>query len=240
MATFHHFARLPLELRIQIWEFAFVSDRILKVRMSHPSLDYWSPTPVPAVTRACQEARKHCSYQKAFITSESSRYIWTKFDSDIIQMLGSMMSFNISGKHSETKVIRRLRVELAACSSYENYELEFFQHKYRYQIRDLLKFESCDILVSDGLRYWCSFIEEMYWGVCRKGNVRIIDAETGEWIDEDTSGPYVDWVDTGGGESEGHARIDDDWDEDDEEQVAKRYNAMMKMKEPLPRIDLNY
>ncbi|OAL05466.1 hypothetical protein IQ06DRAFT_265577 [Phaeosphaeriaceae sp. SRC1lsM3a] len=133
------------------------------------------------------------------------------------------MSFNISGKHSETKVIRRLRVELAACSSYENYELEFFQHKYRYQIRDLLKFESCDILVSDGLRYWCSFIEEMYWGVCRKGNVRIIDAETGEWIDEDTSGP-----------------IDDDWDEDDEEQVAKRYNAMMKMKEPLPRIDLNY
>lgn len=37
-----------------------------------------------------------------------------------------------------------------------------------------------------------------------------------------------------------YSRIDDDWDEENEEHVKERYEAMMKIKEGLPRINLDY
>lgn len=89
-----------------------------------------------------------------------------------------------------------------------------------------------------------SFIDETYWGVCPKSNVRIVDAKTGEWIDIDSAGPYVDWMDNRMGidpdDGPVYTRIDDFWDAEDEEDVKNRYEAMMKMKDGLPRIDLNY
>ena len=85
-ATFYPFPRLPLTLRIQIWEVA-TDDRVLRVKKKlHYKQGYWPPTLVPAVTRACWESRKYCSYQKAFIIDLSPRYIWANFDCDIIQM----------------------------------------------------------------------------------------------------------------------------------------------------------
>jgi hypothetical protein len=239
MAAFHSFPRLPLELRMQVWAFAFIDYRVLKVRVRNPSRGYWSPSPVPAVTRACQESRKHCSYQKAFIVEGSPRYVWAKFNSDIMQMLGSVMCGLVEHKHVEMNEIRRLRIEMAIDDKRDDYEEEFFFHKYRHRIRDLPTLEVCDVLVNDGLFSWTDLIEDVYWGVCSKSNVRIIDAKTGEWIDLDTAGPYADWIYTNRGETRDYQRIIDDWDEEDEEDVKQREEAMMKMKEPLPRIDLN-
>jgi hypothetical protein len=238
MATFHPFPRLPLELRMQVWVSAFVEDRILEVRRVSLRRDHWSPSPVPAVTRVCQESRQHCSYQKAFIVDGSSRYIWTKFDSDIIQMLGSvmhdLMDYNCVGMNE----IRRLRIKLGV--ERDSYESEFFCHIYNYRIRELPKLEGCDVLVYDGLYRWGDLIEDTYWGVCPECNVRIIDAKTGEWIGADTAGPYMDWIDTSRGETTSYVRLDRNWDEENEEDVEARYNTMMKMKDPLPRIDLNH
>ncbi|OAL50072.1 hypothetical protein IQ07DRAFT_587751 [Pyrenochaeta sp. DS3sAY3a] len=238
MATFQPFLRLPLELRIQIWESAFVDDRILKVRIRLSSRDFRSPSPVPAVTRACQESRKYCSYRKAFAVAGSPRYIWSKFDSDIIQLPGSIMSRLNHISSAERTEIMRLRVELVREDGWD--ESESFFHFYSHQFRYFPKLEGCDVLVPDGLREWASLIEETYWGTCPQRNVRIVDANTGEWIDERTAGPYADWVDTSGGEGGDYQRIDEYWDEEDEEYVQARYEEMMKMREPLPRIDLNY
>jgi hypothetical protein len=83
-------------------------------------------------------------------------------------------------------------------------------------------------------------MKDMYWGACPENNVRIIDAKTGRWISADTAGPYLDWMDTGRGKTRDYQRIVDYWNEEDEEEVEERYNAMMKMKEPLPQIDLDY
>ncbi|KAH7408773.1 hypothetical protein DE146DRAFT_647137 [Phaeosphaeria sp. MPI-PUGE-AT-0046c] len=248
MAIFHLFARLPLELRMNIWAFASNEDRVVKVRRKrHPTRDYWSPSPVPAVTRACHESRKYCAYQKAFVSDGSFRYIWANFDSDSFQMLGSVMWGLVEEDHPERNEIRHIKIELATGNAlYDelDYELEFFYHNYRHHICHLPKLGSCDVLVNGDLHFWGSSISEMYWGTCPRSNVRMIDAKTGEWIDMDTAGPYLDWMDNymGIDPEEGpiYTRMDQFWDEEDEEDVATRYNAMMKMKEGLPRVDLNY
>jgi hypothetical protein len=246
MATFHLFPQLPLELRMQIWESAFADDRVLKIRRRHGVAggQWWSPSPAPAVTRACWESRQYCSYKKVFAAGKSSRYIWAKLDSDIIQMLGSAMSELAGEERSERNEIRRLRVEMAVrkemhTSDYWSDESESFLHEYSHRICDFPKLEGCDVLVAGDLSRWTSFIEETYWGVCPQSNVRIIDAKTGEWIDADTSGPYKDWIDTGRGQSRDYQRLIDYWDEADEEDIAKREEEMMKMQEGLPRIDMN-
>ena len=234
MANFHPFPRLPLELRIQIWASASTDDRVLKIRRRRLSRSYWSPTPVPAVIRACCESRKHCSYQKSFVVASSPRYIWADFGSDTLQMLGSTMCGLVEDKHVEINEIQRLRIEMSLDGMRDDYEEEFFYHKYSHRIRDLPRLEGCDVLVNDGLVSWTSLIEDVYWGACPKHKVRIVDAKTGEWIWRDTAGPYADWIYTDRGATRDYQRIVDVWNEEGREE------AMMRMEEGLPRIDLNY
>lgn len=241
MATFHPFPRLPRELRIQIWALAFDPNRVLKI---YHRGDRLPSTPVPGVTQATRESRTYCSYQKAFpfsVSGGGESYIWTKFDSDIIQMRGVTMSTVAENEKFEVerKEIRRLRIDVF--DDEKGYETEFFHHNHSLNFCHFPKLEGVDVLVSDELRNWAMSIEDLPWGACPKSNVRIIDAKTGEWIDMQTAGPYSDWIDTGGSSEEGlYQRIDYDWDGNDEEDVKERYEAMMKMREGLPRIDLNY
>ena len=174
---------------MQVWEFAFVDDRILQIRTFNQRRDYYSPSPVPAVTRVCQESRKHCGYQKVFLVDGSSRYIWTKFDSDIIMMLGAEIQELMMYNHVEVNKIRRLRIILRFKD--ESEESASFDHIYSHRICDLPKLEGCDIWVNV-LFTWRRLIEETYWESCPKNNVRIIDRKTGEWIDADTAGSYLD------------------------------------------------
>lgn len=239
MATFHLFPQLPPELRIRIWEFVFEQDRILDVRKGRrhsPSDDYWSPDPVPAVTRACRESRKYCSYQKAFVVDGSSRYIWTKFDSDIIHLLGTVMGKLAKGNGPDNHKIRRLRIDLA--NMFLADELAPFYRKHSKRFRCFPRLDGVDILKPYSLWYSDGLLEMTDWGACPASNVRIIDADTGEWVDAQTAGPYQDWLDTDHGENRDFKRVVPNWNEGNEEDVAKRYNAMMKI-HPLPRIDLN-
>ncbi|KFY82714.1 hypothetical protein V500_10371 [Pseudogymnoascus sp. VKM F-4518 (FW-2643)] len=249
MTTFHPFPRLPTELRIQIWGFV-TEDRVLKVRKSwHRSQSYWSPTAVPAVTRACRESRDHCSYRKAYITDSSPRHIWVNFDCDVIQMnCGLLPEENLLGRGES----RHLRVELGLD------ETEYFHYSYVhklnvYQLGNFPKLQSFDLLVSDGLcPRWRSFIKKTDWGACPRGNVRIVDGKTGEWIDEETSGPYRDYIDANGRRNEHYTRLvyygdgdedeDEDRDEDGyyEENDEERMEALRRLQIPLPRIDLDY
>jgi hypothetical protein len=173
------------------------------------------------------------------IASRASWYTWTKFDSDIIQMLGSEIPELVEEDGLEKNEIRRLRVELTIDGKEDDYADEFFFHNHSHRIRDLPKLEACDVLVNQ-IYDWAHYSRDMYWGACPKSHVRYIDVSTGEWVSEDTAGPYIDWIDTNRGESRDYQRIIDEWDEEDEEDVKQREEALMKMKEPLPRIDLDY
>ncbi|OBT44391.1 hypothetical protein VE00_07057 [Pseudogymnoascus sp. WSF 3629] len=231
MSTFHPFPRLTLELRSQIWGFA-TEDRVLRVRKTwNHNQGYWSPTPVPAVTRACWESREHCSYRKAFIIDSSPRYIWANFDCDVIQMRSGLLAETNILERDE---VRHLRIELVNEQGLD--ESEFFYHNHVHKLRDFPKLESFNLLVGNGLLpEWTDFIKERYWGACPRGNVRIVDGKTGEWIDEETSGAYLDYIDSNGGKNDNYTRV-----VDDEEEEEGRMEAMKRLQIPLPRIDLDY
>lgn len=96
-----------------------------------------------------------------------------------------------------------------------------------------------DILVDGFDHTWTKLIEETYFGSCPKSNVRVVDTQTGEWIDDETSGSYQDYVDTGRGQTRDYCRVvdyDPDSDDPDDEQ---RYIAMMNIQKGLPRISLD-
>ncbi|KAL5353861.1 hypothetical protein ACLOAV_001905 [Pseudogymnoascus australis] len=231
MATFHPFSRLPFELRIQIWGFA-TEDRVLRVRKAWiRNQGYWSPTLVPAITRACRESREHCSYQKAFIIESFSRYIWANYDHDVIQMRSGLLS---KENILERDKVRHLRIELINEQGLD--ESDSFYYNDVRRLPDFPKLESFSLLVGDRLSpQWTDFIKETYWGACPRGNVQIVDGETGEWIDEETSGAFQDYIDSDGGRNNDYTRIvDDEWEEEGSAEAVKRLQM------PLPRIDLDY
>lgn len=230
MATFHPFSRLPLELRIKIWEYA-TEDRVLRVRKTgYPNKVYWSPTPVPVITRACRESRKYNSYRKAFIISPSPRYIWANFDSDVIQMSSWLLAEEIM----ERNEIMHLRIELVNEHGWDG--SDFFYHDYCHKLREFAKLENVQVLVKAGeLPQWTAFIKETYWGACPSRNVKMVDAETGMWINEETSGAYQDYIDSNGGKNDNYTRVLDDWEDEQD-----RAEGMKRLQIPLPRIDLDY
>ena len=136
----------------------------------------------------------------------------------------------------ERDVVRHLRIELMNEQGLD--ETDSFYDNDVYKLRDFPKLESFSLLVADGLApQWTDFIKEMSWGACPRGNVRIVDGTTGEWIDEETGGVYQDYVDTAGGRNDDYTRVVDD---EDEEEKAARAEAVRRLEMPLPRMDLDY
>ncbi|KAH8724882.1 hypothetical protein GQ44DRAFT_617151 [Phaeosphaeriaceae sp. PMI808] len=198
MTTFHPFSRLPVEIRFQIWELAEIKDRVLKVRKVKRRLllepyfpAYWSPTCVLSVTRACQESRKYSSYQKAFIVEGLPRYIWANFERGILQMLSSYMNDLVSRTSLEGEGARHLRIELLRPDGRD--DSEDFYHEHCNRICEFPGMPFTHLILPKGITdsFPCTtLIDGIYFGSCPKSNIRIINAKTGEWIDEETSGPY--------------------------------------------------
>jgi hypothetical protein len=107
-------------------------------------------------------------------------------------------------------------------------------------IQNSHKLEPCDVLVDDGL-HKCG---QMIGHAGPNTNMRFVDAKTGEWFDAESEGPYMDYIDNSWIMEHGldiaYTRIDNNWDKENEEDVKKRYDAIMKIKEEgLPRIKLD-
>jgi hypothetical protein len=141
-----------------------VEGRALKVRETYLSLAHWSPTPVPAVTRACLESRKYCNYPKAFIVDQSPRYIWVNFGSDVIQMYSMLMVELVKGNNIEKEAVRHLRIELEDVLGHDQLELFYYYHNHSHTVCYLPGLDSYDALVNDELAHsWTTFIEERCW-----------------------------------------------------------------------------
>ncbi|KAH7412382.1 hypothetical protein BKA64DRAFT_658747 [Cadophora sp. MPI-SDFR-AT-0126] len=222
MATFHPFSRLIPELRAQIWALA-VENRVVRVKLGKA---FYSPSPVPAVTRVCRESRACCAYRQDFNVGSGGRHIWVNFDYDIIHVQASKLF--LLPKES----IKHLRVELV---DNEGKQInEDWMTYYKHEFDNFPRLETVDLLVPDELRFYAEHIDETYFGNCKKENVRVVSIETGEWIDEGTSAAYWDYIESWGGtDLGGMTRMA-------EETLEERLEDIKKLEMPRPRIALDY
>ncbi|KAF3045004.1 hypothetical protein E8E12_002647 [Didymella heteroderae] len=190
---FHLFPRLPLELRIRVWERA-AFERLVIIN-GNISYGYWSPTPVPPVTRACRESRRYSSYCKHFTAARKhpERYFWINPPRDTIQIYPIL----INPLSTETKEVVRLRIDL---SHSKGWGVDDFFWSHGGSLDAFPGLKSVDILVADELARWTSFNDEGWWwwdciGVGPPPWMRIVSCRTGEWIDAVNCGVYRDWLD---------------------------------------------
>ncbi|KAF3073975.1 hypothetical protein CFAM422_003484 [Trichoderma lentiforme] len=80
MSIFYPFPRLPLELRIRIWNSTAFPRRYGEFGLQYTA----TSTPCPPVVQVCQESRRHAPYQRTFTTGAEPRYIWVNFETDMI------------------------------------------------------------------------------------------------------------------------------------------------------------
>jgi hypothetical protein len=260
-ATFHCFSRLPLELRIQIWEAACTSKRVVQVhrRACQKFLKPWpadfnwddftrprvwpkikqcirSPTAAPSVTRACQESRKYCSYKKSFILDGCTRYIWANFEADVFYMHSSVIVWILDDHGATAAAIKHLRLHnITVCG---DEDADGFGYTYRYRVAEFTNLANFELLV-DRLWQWGNELCEPGWGPPSPSNLRCIDRKTGEYITAENGEAYVDWYESGGGTL---GYLPSEWDQtwhrhQDEE---SRIEAMMEMKNGLPRMEVDW
>jgi hypothetical protein len=232
MATFHCFPLLVPELRFRIWALA-TQDRAIRVKRGDAG--YWSPSPVPAVTRACHESRKHCSFQKSFIVASKERYIWVNFDYDILHVRGTIF-WGLA--RLPVGYIKHLRIELVDDDGKDTEE-DWFNHHLA-ELRDFPKLKTVDLLVLRELSaYAPQHLEDGYFRTCDESvEIRIANISTGEWIDNGTAGPYRDYIESSGGEDLDAMTRVVDWD--DEEFVRERIEDIKQLQMPRPRLNLDY
>lgn len=132
--------------------------------------------------------------------------------------------------------IKYLRMELGD----ERAEQDFWWYQLEL-LEAFPKLKSVDILVTRELEFYRYFIEldDPFFGTCRKDNVRIVNMTTGEWIDKETAGPYVDYIESWGGEHLDCMTRLVVWDVD-EESRKERLEDIKQLQMPRPRINLDY
>ena len=102
---------------------------------------------------------------------------------------------------------------------------------------DFPALETCDVIVRDGLSAaWAKIARENRWGdrFAKGCYVRVVDRETGEWIDAATAGAYEDWIYTDHGAKKDFDEEDRDSIGEDKEERDEKMMAAMRY--PLPRI----
>ncbi|KAF2710053.1 hypothetical protein K504DRAFT_490270 [Pleomassaria siparia CBS 279.74] len=133
-----------------------------------------SSTPVPAVLRACQEARRHGLYQKAFseiaVLGYGSQYVWAHLDIDIIDIGRSL--FEVF--RPVAQLVHRLKFE-------REMQSEWFYYDEVDDVQDFINTKEIYIVPSDGLSTWVGATEEHYWP-CGDDNVFYIDPDDSERV----------------------------------------------------------
>ncbi|KAH7113109.1 hypothetical protein B0J13DRAFT_681806 [Dactylonectria estremocensis] len=175
MATFHPFARLPLELRIRIWKMT-VEPRAVEVRFKTEFrtggtvFHVMSSTPMPGILQACHEARNLDLYRRAFAYGDKPRYVWVNFKMDMI----SIGDTDLREIVDEQRDIRRLR--------FERQDDEWLFHFESKELKEYTNLEELHVVCLAGFFDWLEAWECVEWS-CPEENVRFIDKESGQMID---------------------------------------------------------
>jgi hypothetical protein len=140
------------------------------------------------------------------------------------------------GSSDMREKIKHLRLQLVSPTGLD--ESDLFFEKYMHCIRGFPSLQSCEVIV-DSLMEWGNDIIDVFWGACPKNCVRFVDKKTGQYMTAENSGAYVDWIDTEGGTRGYFLSVRDEaWNGDYDEEA--RTEAMMEMKDGLPRIEVDW
>lgn len=193
--AFDLFPRLPLEVRIQMWEHA-AFERLLIINGNRRH-GWWSPTPTPAVTRACRESRKHSSYCKHFLGARThpERYIWMHPANDIIQISPRWME----NLRAESADVTKLRIDISDCKFWTA-DTFFFEHGGNLETYPFIEdatfpaLEQVDVVVAGELARWTNSFDDSWWDGSTGPFTRIVSCHTGEWLDKTNCNVYWDWL----------------------------------------------
>jgi hypothetical protein len=243
---FHLFPRLPLELRIQIWQEA-VFERLLIIN-GNRTYDYWygendygcwSPTSAPAATRVCRESRKYNSYRKLFLEHHEhhGQYIWVNPEYDIFQLKSIPPTF-----FEQMKDVTQIRFDV---SEFKGQHLEELLWPPEGTLTPFLGAKNVDVLVADEVAHHACFVDDWprWWSSMtthfpRSGarpRLRIVSCRTGEWMDTANCGVFWDWLDYQDYEGYVFTRRVDEGVEGNEERARK-----VDEFQGLPRTGLDY
>jgi hypothetical protein len=151
-------------------------------------------------------------------------------------MSSSLMAVLSKGSSDAKKNIKHLRLQLVSSQIID--ESEMFFDKYMHCIRNFPSLQSCEVLVDD-LMQWGNTMIEAFGEERLKSSVRFVDKKTGEYITAENSGAYVDWIETEGGTRGYFLSVRDEvWNPGYDEEA--RTEAMMEMKDGLPRIEVDW
>jgi hypothetical protein len=194
MTAFPMFSRLPVELRLHIWELT-VEPRTVEVRVfgSHTiHIDYtkkrepyprlFSSTPAPATLHTCREARDHLqkNYQQAFADlaiingaprDTERKYIWTNLDIDTI----SIDDTRFECFESVAPIIQRLKFARDDnCESWSRWESD--------KMRWFANVQEIYVDIGDhDFPHWHGTSEQYYWP-CGVENVYMITPRDGQMM----------------------------------------------------------
>jgi hypothetical protein len=198
MTSFHLFARLPVELQLNIWAMA------AEVEAAEPRyifLQYKKNIRIapPALMCACHASRASSlpHYVQTFHRQiqDVNQYCWVNYDVDIVVMkLRDLLRF----EGTETKLTRNLRVESKATADsnfWETASLEVIPNRYP-EIRTFL------VLVDQSLVDWAQALMDDMGEMpeqLTKADFRVVDVRSGEFITMENAERYErDWRRAGG------------------------------------------
>ncbi|KAI1758839.1 hypothetical protein GGR53DRAFT_471948 [Hypoxylon sp. FL1150] len=176
MCPFHHFSRLPSELRVQIWAMT-VEPRVVEVRVvpdvgPRDAMRLFTSTPVPAILQTCREARYAGLYKREFAeitpADEEQRYVWLNLDIDMV----SIGQTEFSAFEPVAPSVKRLRFERE--NSYEFYldmTMDLFKNMHE-----------THVVCLDGMESWHGAIHEHPWHACLFDDLWFIDSIDGRMM----------------------------------------------------------
>ncbi|OTB01630.1 hypothetical protein M426DRAFT_265732 [Hypoxylon sp. CI-4A] len=183
MSTFHLFPLLPIELRISIWAFA-VEPRVVEVRVVPERKTkvqrLISPTPVPAILQACQEARNLGLYKQEFseltdtvanaAAGAERRYVWLNLDIDMVSIGNCHLDYFVPIALS----VKRLKLVR------ENSDEGFYYFE-SHRLREWKNTEEILVVCTDGMEAWHKASTEHCWP-CDEENLWFFDPDDGRML----------------------------------------------------------
>ncbi|KAF2027755.1 hypothetical protein EK21DRAFT_71285 [Setomelanomma holmii] len=173
MSTFYPFPRLPLVLRLAIWEMT-VEPREVEVRIVQPMPEdprepyvHMVSSTIPAALHTCREARNHGLYRRISLDVDEQhgtdrRYVWLNLNIDLIDIGKSHLVYFLPIASS----IQGLRLN-SGNFYYEKDLLRFF-----------LNVEKIHVVCIDRFWDWGDGVDACLWP-CAIENVVFIDEDAG-------------------------------------------------------------
>ncbi|KAF1819978.1 uncharacterized protein K489DRAFT_63197 [Dissoconium aciculare CBS 342.82] len=187
---FDAFPRLPLELRIRIWESAVFPRMVylpqLTKQMLSTHLRVQPTTSWPPVMLVCHESRQYANYQQFHISGPESRPTWINLAADMVCI--AWYDFLEDPFPQHRSQIQRLQIDL----NIDDYSPLYFR-RICHQIMSYPNLTDLRFIVSEPLIFWGLFFKDRDWYACAAENISLVCPVSGLVLTGDQLDMSVEW-----------------------------------------------